>query len=126
MAVAAEMAAWHREAVERGMALLDEKRPEWLHRVNTVTLSMIDGRDCMLGQEYRPDTDDYGAYYRACEMLGLEPDESGTKSDGTNASYYGFAILETDVRQAEYIRQDLWDDLTQAWIDAITTRRAAE
>lgn len=53
------------EQVERGMALLDEKKPDWRDTFDPRTLDMYYGSSCVLGQQYD------GHWYSGLVELGL-------------------------------------------------------
>lgn len=48
--------------VDRGIALLDEKKPGWRDEVDVDRLSIINGFDCVLGQLY-------GGYYTGLKIV---------------------------------------------------------
>jgi hypothetical protein len=96
-----------REArVARGVALLDEKCPDWRTRVNPDTLDMASDFDCVLGQLY-------GRYSLGWQPLGI--------TSGVQATRYGFsaeAELYADADDAELAA------LTEAWRAVLTTTPA--
>jgi hypothetical protein len=87
------------ERVERGAALLDERRPGWWDEVNVESLSFDDGERCVLGQLW-------GAYKAGKAQLSI---------DGRGAGDLGFVGFLFDAASPK----DLWRA-------AIERRRAAE
>lgn len=88
------------ERVERGAALLDEKRPGWPEAVDLGRLNIRSTCDCIAGQ--------LGGFRETTQSLGLY----GVTED----VMHGF---EADDDDAEYAA------LTDAWRDLIQQRRLA-
>ncbi len=87
-----------KENVLHGVALLDEKVPDWRKRIDSELLSMVWCGRCILGQLF-------GGYGN-----GLIELEIGW--DMEKAVYYGFDVF--DVRtQSEKSKK--WNKLTQLW-----------
>jgi hypothetical protein len=89
------------ERVRLGAAWLDANRPGWVDRIDLETLDLSTSCGCVLGQEF-------GDFDRA-------PDEVYRR-----APQHGFNVPSN---QAGTMRQ--YDNLTTAWRDYITARRAA-
>jgi hypothetical protein len=102
------------ERVERGAALLDEKRPGWWREIDLGRLNLRSGCDCVIGQiggtlTYSDTVCSLGADRTAEEVrFGFEAAEVIKGDD-----------WDWNVQDAEY------DALTEAWRDLITGRRAA-
>ena len=112
------------ERVERGAALLDEKRPDWWQEIDLGELDLRSRCDCVLGQiagRIWVKEDRNSHYTSGLHLVGLgplagrdygfdtdlDPDdcEHGTVEDGEEAVRREFA------------------ELTAAWTDLITRRR---
>jgi hypothetical protein len=104
MVIKAPTPAEYAEAVARGMALLDEKRPGWIDRIDLDTLVMHDPRHCVVGQEFRDDIEDDEVYTDGLIALGI-----GTPG---GEEKFGFDGWDCDALEAE-------------WRRAITERRSA-
>jgi hypothetical protein len=89
------------ERVERGAALLDEKRPGWWQFIDLDRLDIEDGCDCVAGQ-----LDGTANYMRALRRIGL----SGSEADAVS---HGFESGDDE----EYA------GLTEAWRTLIARRR---
>jgi hypothetical protein len=88
------------ERVERGAALLDERRPGWWDEVDVGSLYLGDPTRCVLGQLWE---DSYGVGLKALEM-------------GTDSSdRYGFSLFTGRYKIKT---------LTNLWRAAIERRRA--
>jgi len=88
------------ERVANGVALLDEKTPEWRTSVEPETLVMDSPNDCILGQVY-------GDWLLATEGLAI----TGHRD---RQEFYGFEFTVD-----EYLRQDFpsfRDELRSEWI----------
>lgn len=101
-----------RERVGRGAAYLDDADPGWYRRVDPQTLSLSSGRHCVLGQlhgEFR---------------LGLGRSHLVSMSSAPRASLspvaYGFKCVENVPDEWQAYDYDL---LTEAWKEAVRTRR---
>ena len=86
------------ERVERGAALLDEKRPGWLDLIDLDRLSIASACRCVLGQ--------IGGYLTELTSLGIREGPCGDVSHG----FDGQTLSEMSA-------------LTKAWRDLITRRR---
>jgi hypothetical protein len=96
-----------REArVARGVALLDEKCPDWRTRVNPDTLDMRTNRMCILGQLY------------GCYGDGLVTVRIATRIEATR---YGFDVLAS-LYDASNPSESV--ALTEAWRAVLTTTPA--
>jgi len=93
------------KTVERGAALLDERKPGWDRKIDLDTLNLADGCNCVLGQVYgdRLARDDYNGYDRGQRLLGL---------NARHSQHYGFLAWSD------------WGNLTAAWRQLIEKRRA--
>lgn len=110
------------ERVERGAALLDDKRPGWWQQIDLDTLDVRAKCDCVLGQvAAAPGDFRYDRYVHGLDIVRL---------DGWQAPHYGF---DYDVRineeacceENERAIIAAYAALTQAWRDLILARRAA-
>lgn len=100
------------ERVERGAALLDEKRPGWWQRIDLGRLDLAENCDCILGQldgDYSPSTNGLG-------LTNPEAAGHGFNATGAPLPADAWDVLSERV-DAEY------DALTTAWRDLITMRR---
>ncbi len=88
------------EAVQRGVALLDEKRPDWWKEVDPDRLSMGSPWSCTLGQLYGS----YGTGLKELELLGAFGRSLGVK--------YGFYAMSFED----------YDELTRLWRLEINSR----
>jgi hypothetical protein len=89
--------------VRRGAALLDERVPGWMERINLERLRLEDCRACVLGQLYGG----FGAGLRALDLHWPDPETLGFCKAGR----------PTD---SNYLR------LTAAWRALISERRASD
>lgn len=89
------------EDVKRGMALLDEKRPDWRKYVELAALDMNEPAQCILGQVY-------GNYYDGRDELAL---------DSLTVMDYGFFSRGIS---------DSWYDLTDTWVALLTESQRDE
>lgn len=74
---------WHEylDFVLKGVALLDQKVPDWRTRINTQDLDLEVGSDCIIGQVFREEYASEenrewwhaGTYFFGCHQLGVEP-----------------------------------------------------
>lgn len=81
-----------REAVMRGAALLDERRPGWHREIDSRRLYVSNCQYCVLGQLY-------GQYIHGLNALGITPWQSadyGFHSSRGNSSSHGFSYGELD------------------------------
>jgi len=103
-----------REArVARGVALLDEKCPDWRTRVNPDILDLHSDTDCVVGQLY-------GSYPAGWPALGL--------TSRVQATRYGFDAVTGDQWPSVALGNEAEiDALTEAWRAYLggTHRRAA-
>lgn len=93
------------ERVQRGMALLDKKRPGWRESINTEILDLSDGYCCVLGQVYNH-------FITGSHGLGLVhsgEEDPYTPQEEQNLLSHGFYSLSSH----EY------DDLTATWKQAL-------
>ena len=98
--------------VERGAALLDEKRPDWWQDIDLDRLDISTGCTCVAGQ--------LGGFSETMRSLGLLPLEAqvahGFEADDNSDLRTPLAVI--------YDRADLdYRALTAAWTDLITARR---
>jgi hypothetical protein len=103
------------ERVERGAALMDEKRPGWLDVIDLGRLDIAVTCDCITGQQP-------GGFTRVMNDLGI--------GHSAEAASYGFGAYapDPDLPELEYGRivAEEYDALTGAWRGLITRRRTAE
>lgn len=85
------------DAVARGVALLDEKVPDWRERINPEVLEMRHCFDCVIGQLF-------GDFDEVTQLGPIWPTE------------FGFDITGEDV-QGTWRN---WEALNAAWRDALT------
>jgi hypothetical protein len=111
------------ERVERGAALLDERRPDWWREIDLDRLALKSPCNCVLGQigerQYGPSTYSLGRYSDGLDLMGLRP------LDGRD---YGFDMdidpdAFTDWKEGEAAVKRDFDALTAAWRGLITKRR---
>jgi hypothetical protein len=108
------------ERVERGAALLDEKRPGWWRDIDLGTLDIASRCGCVIGQlAGLTGAQDRGlAYEWATRQLGVGwSDEIPMGFEAPTTREFGGDRVP--VIAAEY------DALTAAWADLIAARRAA-
>jgi len=94
--------------VERGVAFLDQRMPDWVERVDLNTLDTQHLERCVLGQLF-------GDYVIGVEELGLK--EEGDRLDEVSVYSLGFQASGDE-------GQPTYADLTEAWRAAILERRA--
>ena len=95
--------------VERGVALLDEKRPGWENEIDLTNLRMASFQSCILGQLYKSHIFPYTGYFEGCNDLGIS---------GADGSEYGF-----DLPEKFKGKETSWEQLDQEWRDLIIERR---
>jgi hypothetical protein len=99
------------QRVARGVALLDERVPDWRERIDTDRLDMVDGTACVVGQLQRSfDPEDWSPWHHGLERLGLSAEAD------YDAHAHGF-ITETDYA---WMDRDGTEALRDLWIKAIT------
>ena len=98
-----------RNAVRRGVAVLNKTRPSWVTKINTQRLDLSRCDLCVLGQLYSTPGDEDG-YERGLELLNGAVQE--------NPGMYGFSVDELS-------GEDYWDVLDEIWRDEIAKQRAA-
>jgi hypothetical protein len=84
------------------MALLDERLPHWVNRVDPRSLNMGDPLACVVGQVF-------GSWIKGGRVLGLSWDESiehGFEVDEGPYIYTRYAALTREWRDAIEERQD--------------------
>jgi len=93
-------------AVEKGMALLDEKQPGWMHFINLASLDLGNSVSCVLGQIY-------GTYGEGLDHV------FGSDSDVFDVQYqdHGFVLHEDGMGGIETGVE--YDHLTSVWHDQI-------
>lgn len=96
-----DMASRNGERVARGIALLDEVKPDWWKILDGVNLNLWDDSDCVLGKLY-------GSYYETLEDLCFLGSESAQWSID-----HGF---DADTHIDRY-------EVEAAWLNAARTRR---
>ena len=92
--------------IAAGMALLDEQDPGWRESIDTATLTLRDGCDCVLGQRY-------GVFGDGLTALGI------THYD---MSAYGFSLPPLHIEDIdEWVQQRdaQWEQLTAEWRQAL-------
>lgn len=102
------------ERVERGAALLDEKRPGWWRDIDLERLNIWSTCDCTAGQQP-------GGYAATMNLLGI-----GHSAESAAHGFEPYAP-DPDLPIAEFGRAiaEECEALTAAWRDLITSRRAA-
>lgn len=104
------------EAVARGVALLDDKRPGWWQKIDVAELEMDDCSQCVLGQLFQRATNsvsvlEYGrAYGDGLGALGIV--------DGRE---FGFDLSEVDFNNPRAY-PERWDALRELWVEVIKRR----
>ena len=101
------------QRVARGVALLDERVPDWRERINTDGLDMVTGTRCVVGQvQLSFDPLDWSPWHHGLGRLGLS-----TEADH-DAHDHGFIteIPDTD----GHMDRDATESLHDLWIKAIT------
>lgn len=100
-----------RKRVERGVALLDEKKPGWCERISLRKLSLSSGDHCILGQLYRPHSrqtyNSPNGFEAGLRILRI--DEEGAPWE------HGFDLSPTE-------HTPMWRRLELAWRQAIEDR----
>lgn len=138
-----------RDRVARGAAWLDEKYPDWFHKIDLSILNMADCTQCVLGQVYTgvippseqgqvlaqaimavtsgyPDSDEWAQDYRDEVTQGhfggyqILTDFHELPQDG---EWHGFVALADGRDDAESARQ--YGVLLEAWTQVILSRRLA-
>lgn len=94
-----------KRSVERGIELLDARRPGWEHVVDPEDLDMQSPRNCMLGLLY-------GTYIVGTRQLGL-----------THGKTYGFTLGNLSIIPHE--NRLAWKELRRLWVEEIELRRLA-
>lgn len=97
------------ERIERGAALLDERRPGWEAEIDLDRLNLASSTDCVLGQLWG--SREWVGYTRGLKVLRL-----GDYNYTPNAKLHGFT-LGLDSNAVDYRR------LTYLWHDLIVSRR---
>ena len=64
------MSSRYDEAIDRGIALLDQKIPEWCHKMQLDHLDMADGKSCVLGQLFEAPENETG-FGQGCSELAI-------------------------------------------------------
>lgn len=95
-----------RARVAKGAALLDERVPDWLERIDTSKLSLLSPCLCVIGQVF-------GNYYlNVRRFMGV---------DETEHQAHGFWLIVTNLTEKKLIDAD-YRVLQDAWLEAITER----
>jgi len=102
------------DRVSAGIALLDEKVPNWRDKIDLETLNLRNTRNCVLGQVFKTPEDSWQSGYDAGREI-LELEGCGCCEDaGPSPAEYGFDVdlfyiddldEEFDELQAEWERQ---------------------
>lgn len=98
--------------VARGVALLDEKLPGWIERIDLDKLDLASGCNCILGQTWSKGDDDgrFTAFELQADALGLY---------GEDENDYGFNAGGEDY----FEDRPEYDALTAEWRRVILARR---
>lgn len=112
-----------REAIERGAALLDERKPGWMDEIEFSLFATHHACNCVLGLNY-------GGFAAGLIALGLECSEEQYPHAARYAvgAYYGFAVPEGAEILAKRNGLDWrepWRTLTHEWKEFIESRRSA-
>jgi hypothetical protein len=99
--------------VAKGIALLDEKIPDWVDRIDLDTLDIGNGNHCVTAQ-----LSSVGDWIPGMQMLGLEAGDHHTGS----YTEHGFNT-ESFYDVADYKPWEARDTLTEIWKRRITERR---
>lgn len=100
------------ERVALGVALLNERRPNWRSQVDIDVLEMNDRSWCIIGQVFGVNPDDWSAveeYVDALTALGVHGGEGGL---------YGFDLTREQY-EAYWGEHDKWEELTSAWLEVL-------
>ena len=98
--------------VEKGVALLHEKRPGWYRRVDVGTLDLRSCPYCVLGQ--------LGGGYRV--LSGYKnPSRTAIAELGISGPEYGFSLDDEDSKSSRN-----WGTLTRLWAGEIAACLAAD
>ena len=105
-----------RESVNRGLALLDEKRPQWYTEIDVEKLNMVDTDDCILGQlgkAVNRSRHSFSNMVTGLVLVGIEPHYL--------LSHYGFDVeCQVLTQGINYTRG--YQDLKEIWIEEINVR----
>jgi hypothetical protein len=110
----------YEERVAKGIALLDEKFPNWAGLIDLERLSIADGSRCVTAQLAQGHG--YGAsFVQGMEMLGLE---DGRYNDGSYTEHGFNAECSTaEGMPPGYSQWDMYDTLTLIWQREISARQ---
>lgn len=105
-----------REAVDRGVALLDEREPNWRDQVDPRYLDMRTACNCILGQVYGR-----GPFADPGWSLGLHELGLAFNSDDLTLQYaaeYGFTVPQQRIAQAAALGlvDVAWNELRAEWL----------
>ena len=102
------------QRVARGVALLDERVPDWRTRIDTDRLNMLDGTACVVGQlQHSLDPAGWSPWQYGLDRLGLVADSSEPHD-------HGFITERTDMPDDHWMDRDATESLRDLWIKAIT------
>ena len=90
------------ERIAKGVALLDDKRPNWRRHIDVDGLDLGSPRHCILGQLYKNDaTEGEDGFHIGTRKLGIDHDRLSTE--------YGFDIND----------EDSYADLQREWLKVL-------
>jgi hypothetical protein len=107
--------------VDRGAALLDEKRPGWWHEIDLASLDLSLCWACVLGQ--------LGQLYAGLTLNGYADGLGMVGLEGWEARDYGFDVTgayderNTPVERIDAAGKAEFEALTEAWRALITARK---
>jgi len=102
------------QRVARGVALLDERVPDWRERIDIGRLDMLDGNACIVGQiQHSLDPEDWSPWHHGLERLLLEENSSEPHD-------HGFITEQNDAPFDHWADRDATVALRDLWIKAIT------
>lgn len=104
------------ERVARGAALLDEKLPGWVERIDLDKLNLFDDERCVIGQlfTYDPTSESEAFEVGAFDLFGLD------YSFNANAP----ALIEHGFSDRSDVELAIFAELTAEWKRVILARRA--
>jgi hypothetical protein len=111
--------------VAKGIALLDEKFPDWAELIDVEILDVPDGERCVtaqLAQEVNGDRD--MGYQDGAAMLGLEPDADYNQDSYTEHGFNAETNLAPNMPE-DYNQYAAYDTLNAIWRREISARQSA-
>ena len=100
------------ENVKKGAAILDEKVPNWIDKINLEKLDMPTSSHCLLAQVASDDRQDFWAYFKGLKLIGMTAVDAASIFTLSGAFEFGSKEWSNNYAQ-----------LQQAWVDLISQRR---